>query len=75
MTTLADDLTLAELYAIRKDLKMALFTGAKKIRHNDRETEFHSVLQMQRALDQLDREIACKSGAVIKTTNTPTVVY
>ncbi|MCK4891530.1 MAG: hypothetical protein KAS78_02565 [Candidatus Pacebacteria bacterium] len=70
-----DDLTLEELCALRKDLKTALFTGAKKIRHNERETEFQSVQQMQRALDQLEREIAAKSGTRIKTVVTPTTIY
>ncbi len=73
MTTL--DLTLDELCAMRKELKMALFSGAKKIRHNDRETEFHSVQQMQRVLDQLDREINCKSGVSVNTVINPVTTY
>ena len=70
-----DDLTLDELCAIRKDLKTALYTGAKKIKHNDRETEFQSVQQMQRALDQLEREIAAKSGIIPRTVVVPTTIY
>jgi len=72
---MAEDLTLDELRELRKDLKTAIFTGAKKIKHNDRETEFQSVQQMQRALDQVDREIACLSGISPRTVLTPTVIY
>ena len=75
MSLCIDDLTLEELCALRKDLKTALFTGAKKIKHNDRETEFQSVQQMQRALDQLEREISSKSGIRPRTVIIPTVTY
>ena len=75
MALLDDDLTLEELYQLRKDLKMALFSGAKRVEHKDRETEFHSVAQMRQALDQLEAEIAAKEGSCPSTIITPTVVY
>ena len=70
-----NDLPLTELYELRNTLKTALFTGAKKIKHNDRETEFQSVQQMQRALDQLNREISTKEGGQKRTVINPTVTY
>ena len=75
MALSTNDLTLDELCAIRKDLEIALFTGAKKIRHNERETEFQSVQQMQRALDQLNRKIADISGVSTRTVINPTTTY
>lgn len=75
MAELTDDLTLEELCQLRKDLKTALFTGSKRVQHGDRETEFQSVTQMRQALDQLEAEIAAKSGNTPSTTITPTVTY
>lgn len=75
MAELTDDLTLEELCQLRKDLKIALFTGSKRVQHGDRETEFQSVTQMRQALDQLEAEIAAKSGNIPSTTITPTVTY
>lgn len=72
---MATDLTLDELKEFRKDLKTALFTGAKKVRHNDRETEFQSVQQMRLALADLNKEIARLSGTPIRTTIRPTTTY
>lgn len=72
---MSDDLTLEELCELRKGLKQALFSGAKKVKHNDRETEFASVPQMKSALDQLEKEIACKSGISPNTVINPTVIY
>lgn len=69
------DLSLTELYEFRSSLKTALFTGAKKVKHNDRETEFQSVQQMQRALDQLNAEILRLEGRCPRTVINPTVTY
>lgn len=72
---MSENLTLAEMLEMRKDLMTALGTGAKRIKTGERETEFQSVSQMQKALNSMNVNIDRLSKDKPRTTLRPFVTY
>jgi len=67
--------TIEQLEEFKENLESAIFSGAKIVEFGDRKTEYQSIGQMQKALEQLQTKINFLEGVKPRTIITPTVVY
>lgn len=71
MTDSATSARVAELRSMRAALAAALAKGVKRFNFYDggtrRETEFHSLAEMQDQLDRIDSDIAAAEGVKLRT--------